>query len=287
MAFRFKKSDGGVLPALQRLTRDRIDEALETLEAPIDEEKRIHELRKTSKDLRALLRLVRPSLPDYKAENAAIRDAAAALSASRDADVVLQTFDSLLHESESPRFAPLRDTLVKEAVEARARDLLPPFRAAMLALRGRVQGWKLKDKDFAALSGLVVTFRQMRSTMQQAEKSRDPVEFHEWRKTVKTHAAHLGILRDLAPDILSGARSTAKTLGEVLGEHHDLSVLSGEIGHDTPAALELQGRIKARMDEREARALDLGRQLLAEKPSAFKARIRRLWKDWEDKHDGR
>jgi CHAD domain-containing protein len=286
MAFKFKTSDDSVLSGLKRMVDDQVDEALKHLEAPLDAEKRIHELRKTSKDLRALLRLVRPSFPAYRDENAAIRDAAAALSASRDADVVLQTFDSLLHEDERPRFAVQRETLVKDAEEARTHDLLPPFRAAMLALRERVQGWELNAEGFAALRGLGLTFRQMRSAMRKAEATRDPVDFHEWRKAVKTHAAHLGILKELAPDILGGARDTAKTLGEVLGEHHDLAVLSDQLGHDTPSAEEMQARIRTRMDEKEGKALELGRQVLAEKPAAFEARMRRLWKTWAETGNG-
>lgn len=93
---------------LRRVARGLMDETLAQLDDPArPRETTVHEARKSMKKLRGLLRLVRPAAPElYRTENTALRDAAAQLSALRDADVALETFDRVIataQAAETPR----------------------------------------------------------------------------------------------------------------------------------------------------------------------------------------
>ena len=80
MAYQFTLKDPSVKAALRRIAREQIDTSLALLDAgaPLSPEA-LHELRKTIKKLRALLKLVGPVFPGYSAENRVLRDAARAV----------------------------------------------------------------------------------------------------------------------------------------------------------------------------------------------------------------
>ncbi len=80
----------------------------------------VHAFRKRCKKIRALLRLVRPSLGSrFRVENDRYRDMARRVAAVRDADVMVETFDNLLTACEQDidrrHYAPLRPRLVEHA----------------------------------------------------------------------------------------------------------------------------------------------------------------------------
>ena len=97
MAFRILKGEA-VATAMRRIAREQIDEALAELEdSELDEDKKVHQVRKRCKKLRGLIRLYRPAFKQgYAIENAWFRDAARPLSGVRDAQSQLATVDSLL-----------------------------------------------------------------------------------------------------------------------------------------------------------------------------------------------
>ena len=86
MAYVFEKSDG-VANQVRTIAIDQIDRTLEAIRANADFDKTVHTLRKASKKLRALLKLVRPAFDGYEAENAAVKAIADQFSVARDAAV--------------------------------------------------------------------------------------------------------------------------------------------------------------------------------------------------------
>lgn len=90
----------------QELAVDALDH-LRVIDGPdADPVKAIHRSRKRCKELRGLVRLVRPALGDrYSTANAAFRDAARVLSDYRDSHALLATFDDLV----AVRFEDLPD----------------------------------------------------------------------------------------------------------------------------------------------------------------------------------
>ena len=75
MTYAFLASDLSIEDALRRVAREEAEGALAALrrEGPLGP--RVHEMRKSVKKLRGLLRLVAPVVRAARAENAALRDA--------------------------------------------------------------------------------------------------------------------------------------------------------------------------------------------------------------------
>ncbi|MCW3057232.1 MAG: domain containing protein, partial [Solirubrobacterales bacterium] len=99
----------GELPVhgLRRMALGQLDLAIGLLGGGRPDEKAVHEIRKALKRLRALVRLLRHELGEeaFARESAALRDAGRRLAGARDAEVLLDTLDSLLerHPGRLPR----------------------------------------------------------------------------------------------------------------------------------------------------------------------------------------
>ena len=81
-----------VLHAVRRIARHEIDDMLMHLRAGPRRHEAVHEARKSSKKLRALVRLMRDAIGEkrYRRENTTLRDAVRPLAAMRDAEVPLR-----------------------------------------------------------------------------------------------------------------------------------------------------------------------------------------------------
>ncbi len=260
----------------------------------------VHVARKELKKLRALLRLARGGLGDstFERENVCYRDAGRALSAARDAAVLVQAFDALrpkLYGLVAPEtMAAIHDRLQAAVQESEARIDLPAAIAELRAARERVEDWAwMEGEDAWRVPGRGVrdVYRRGRRAMRRASAA-EPVEtdFHEWRKQVKGLAAQMRLLCPIQPDELESAAKKADSIAEWLGEEHDLSVLDstlfgGPEGHlEATAELETIRRfLDARRQTLQKKALKHGRRLYQEKPARFAARLKAYWKRWKER----
>ncbi|WP_172841206.1 CHAD domain-containing protein [Rhodovulum sp. P5] len=287
-----KASDKSTQDALRRIATEEIDAGLAELDDPgIDLHEKVHQLRKRAKKLRGLIRLYRPAFPDFEAENAVIRDAARRLSALRDREGMVETYDKLVAATGATEFAPVRDHLVANrdaaAAKAHVEDDLAAFREEFETLRQRAAHWKLKTKGFAAIrAGLEKTFGRARKARQAAADVPDELSIHEWRKRVKYHWYHTRLLSPLKDDILSRRATQTRDLSELLGDHHDLSVLddfiaaSGDLPGDPALWAAFRTRIADRQKVLEDEAQSLGTRLFASSPKDLGKRWAGWWRDW-------
>ena len=273
--------------AFRAIALSQLDEALGELARGNDDGRSaVHEARRRCKKLRGLLRLVRPAFAEYARENAAIRDAAALLSHLRDAEVLHQTVKDLADWNKSDVLRRMEQKLGAEHDATAQSGRLGEFRLHLAAVRERVSGWHLKraGRD-AVLPGFRLTYRQSRERMMRALRSLHPVDFHEWRKANKYHGFHLDLLKRVAPDVILGDAELVDRLSALLGQHHDLAVLSDAIAQNAErfgdaADVELlREAIGERTVELARDAFKLGRQILAEKPRAVQQRFASYWKD--------
>jgi CHAD domain-containing protein len=260
---------------VRRMALDQLDLAVEMLHGrngALDEHA-VHETRKALKRLRALVRLLADELGQsaYARENDALRRIAGRLSGARDSEVMLATLDALI-ESHPGKLGGrrsvtrLRARLAREHDEMEHRSLGDPHLRAeviaeLLAVRTRVYAWQLDGPDGIGLveSGLGRIYTQGRRRYRRAagRKKQRTVAMHEWRKRVKdlryaaemlqreepAGAAALGVAtrsRSRRPAAKAARRLVrlerrADELGEMLGEEHDLAVLSNLIGAGTGA----------------------------------------------------
>lgn len=286
--------DERLATGLTRVAAGRAETALESLRGRSGGEvgwaDAVHGARKDLKKLRTVLRLLRDELgrKRFRRENARFRNAARALSASRDAEVKLGTLDSLAAQGdelppaavEAWRRILARD---REAATNAARDEPARAEAAALIEAGldAIGGWGLAGDSWKLIdAGLTRTYRRGRRALKAAAATGSEADFHAWRKRAKDLWYELRLLSEAWPGPLEASAGEAHRLSELLGDHHDLAVLRADLRRRNLGEREttaLEAAIDGRQEELAAAALPLGRRLYAERPKDFSRRLRRYW----------
>ncbi len=284
MPFAIQPEDPSVEAALRRIAREEAEGALAQVRASGALAPRVHEMRKTVKKLRGLLRLVRPVFPEAGTENAVLRDAGRGLSDLRDAAVQLATVtrlsEGIPEERRTPLLAPFREAASRQDAQA-GEFLLPPFAAAMASLRDRSQGWALDHDGWEAIEpGLLATWSAARKAMKAARRDPSPDHLHEWRKRAKDHWYQARLLRPIWPRLMDPHIDAADELGELLGQVNDLAVLRDRL-EAAPLEEGLRSEARDLANLREAalmaRIRPLGRRLFAGPGQALTDRWGALW----------
>jgi CHAD domain-containing protein len=280
----YRLREGRPLPdELCRAARGRIDNALDELRGKTDStpEEAVHEARKDMKKLRALLRLARGELGEeiFERENACFRDAARELAGTRDADVMLETLDAL--DLPAGLGLELRQVIQAERDGARpdGREAAARSAAAMLKeARKRVDDWPLERDSFDVLAdGLERTYRRGRRTLRAAQEEPTAEALHDWRKRVKDLWYHHTLLRELWPPVMRAAGDEAHELSDRLGDDHDIVVLAAWVRGHLETDPEFSEAVIRRRGALQDEAFAVGARLYAEKPSAYRRRLERLW----------
>jgi CHAD domain-containing protein len=293
MAYRFEP-DEGVREAIVRCAREELDHAVGELSEGVDDDPigAVHSARKAVKKERSLLRLARGAMPrkQRRRENHALRDAARGLSGVRDADVMIQTvaqlsdrfagqlpestFAKIIEQLELDRDAR-RDQSTDSAMNSRAVEELG-------AVRQRVDDWQLTRGGWSAIeSGLLRSYRDGRQAFAVAQREPSVEDLHAWRKRVKDLWYQERLLAPICGPAIAGQGKDAHRLADLLGDDHDLGVLREILtGGDLGVAVDL-GAVVSLIDHRRAElqteAVNIGKRVYAEKPEAFRRRIRRSW----------
>lgn len=283
MGFKFDPEKEGTEAGVRRIALEQVGAALAQAKVLSDPEETIHSLRRRCKKLRGLLRLIKPNFKRFSDENDILRAAAAGLAGSRDAAVMIKTLGNLRKDDANlpvrAVIKALQSNKGAASPEGNARDLLREFSRQFEALQDRIPGWKLRGRGFDSLAdGLQQNYQRMRHGASMAQDSNDPVEFHEWRKAAKYFWHHLSLLGTCAPAITSPYRSAAADLEALLGDHHDLTVLSDFLeGLSDPSVPAIQITLRQKRDRLGRKAIVLGRQLVAEKPGPMVDRFAQYW----------
>jgi CHAD domain-containing protein len=263
---------------------------LKTRAVPPD--RSIHAARKCLKRSRAVLRLLRPSLGErrYHVANRTLRDAAAPLSAVRDARVLLDTLKALRrHLPRTARAAAsgLWGVFEQERRDARrawsGRDfrLTASYRALNTLARG-TQRWPKDSSDpRAACTAVVHTYRKMCSAFALVRRRPTDLNLHEWRKQTKYLLYELQVLCPRKNKYLIKLNHGSCQLAKHLGDDHDLAVLRRRACQN----LHLLGPVgvqRAFIDEIDYRRARLqstswveGKRVCAQKPHQLTIRFRR------------
>lgn len=311
MSYRLTLSDA-LAASVRACAREQLHGAILRLEQPGDDSaKAIHDARKRLKKTRALLRLVRPALGKaaYRRENDALRDAAAQLSATRDADVLVATVDGLAERAvgrlPAADFAALREALAAEAQAAHAGpppagvapatgdapgDAPTPALDATAAAvaqelrdaHARVAEWPLDGAGWeTVVAGIARAYARGSEERRTAEHDPTVEHLHDWRKRVKDLWYHHRLLKPVWPAVVDAYGEEAHVLSEQLGDDHDLAVLRARLQRglalppgaatSVDALLEL---VAERRAELQAQARLVAARLYAESPKAFERRLR-------------
>jgi CHAD domain-containing protein len=282
---------------LRRIAEGRTNHALEQLRGETDDDMpvAVHEARKDLKKLRSVLRLIRDELGDdvYRRENVRYRDAGRLLAGARDAEVKLETLESLTARFDGrlseETLAPFAEALESERRRESKLDdqgVLERAVAEVEAGEAAVADWPLVADDWSLIEpGLDRAYRRGRNRFADVRTEASDEAVHEWRKRVKDRWYQLRIVRNAWPEVLDETADQAHDLSDLLGDHHDLAVLRDDALERRQllpdGELErLLAAVSERQDELADEAIKLGGRVYAEKPKAFVKRLRSYWSAW-------
>lgn len=256
-------------------------------------EEGIHEFRKATKRLRAILRLLASVLPRRTRRQwvASLQRVAGALASDRDATVLERTLEKVYRVAFpeiEPSSRPCRALLSTGQETAATGDpqrtiagpLLEEARAELLVLGRQMSETPLLGLEFPELvSGIVRSYRRGRRLLGKYERAPSAVGLHELRKRVKDQLYQLRLMVELSPTSLRAQAVEFDWLAELLGDHHDLAILDAELASagfpemDGPLRSALRAGIQLQHKGLEEEALGVARCLYAE---SSKSRRRRL-----------
>jgi CHAD domain-containing protein len=291
-------ADESVEDGIKRIVSEETSQAIKEIDNPrLKRSEAIHEVRKHCKKIRGVLRLVRSQFEEtYQFENAWFRDTAKGLAELRDAEAIIETYDSLLDKFDDQidrrAFAPMRRalTLRRKKIFEETGDLnekLKKIRARMDKAAARVADWQLNVEELDGIEGgLVATYRRGRKTMAAAYDDPTAENFHEWRKQAKYHYYHMELLRELWKPVMRSLSKETDELSDLLGDDHNLDVLHKTLlqspkkyGKKRDIQV-LLGLIDRRSAELRVEAKTIGARIFVEKPNAFGRRFRGYWEAW-------
>jgi CHAD domain-containing protein len=276
--------------ALGAVARDILAEA----RAAIDEAGRsdavaVHDYRKAMKRWRALLRLLEPFLGEdgYRLRVGA-REFARGLAGARDVQAVLDALADI--EKAELGLSPTSLKTMRGRVEAIRRtaetatltdDMRERLRAGLDTAARAVNFWPLGDLTFADVATrLAEGYRRARSDIPGAWSQAPDAKLHELRQRVVEHRYQIEVVEPLWPRFGKLWVGEAQRLRERLGSCQDLALLTGLTAPRQPLApwrSRLAPLVTARKAAHVSVAQRLAGRLFAEKPKAFRRRLKALW----------
>jgi CHAD domain-containing protein len=295
MTFRFKRKES-VSKAIRRLSCRRMEHAVECLK-DCGRAEAVHCARKDIKKVRAVLRIVRTRLPkrEFRRLTRFLRQAAKQLAALRDTHIKAKTLRDLKRH--------FKGQLASEALRHVREELRRDFDEEMKRFGKEKSGrtvtrilnhvakeckrLKVGGKGWRALEpGIKAAYSEGQKVFQAVMKDSSPENFHTWRKQAKDLWYQVTLLQPVWPEQMDAMAHELETLGEYLGNDHDLFVLRKSVeekctSDSNARALEiLNGLVEQRHRVLRAAALELGSRFYAEEPFAFCERLAGYWRIW-------
>jgi len=256
-------------PCLCRAMVGLTEELAEDLRAlPEQADERIHDVRVRLKIIRSLLRLVQSQvaparLAAVKENIVSIKDAFADY---RDEGVVRKWLANFAAKN-----TKMRHRLGLAAARGNPPEVSEGIFRAVVDLRRNLQSLEM---DRAAADDLSEAcgeaYRRARKRWREARKDASDEFMHEWRKRVKDLLYQVEALDDMS--LLKKLPSEVGKLADVLGDYHDLSLISARMTDRGEARL--RRRIQSRKNDLSRHAQALGKKLFRRKPSAFVKKLR-------------
>lgn len=295
---------------LRRLSINQFEHALEGFKDPaVSGDVAVHEMRKSSKRVRALLRMVRPAIGEkvFRYENSALRDAAAMVAGVRDGTVMLKSVERLrgryqrllapgVFQTTEERLHRRHQRLASRVLED--DEVLDRLQRALYKARSRYVAWPVDPADprsgkhvldhrFSSIGpGIGATYARGRDEMRVAFEHPLAENFHAWRKRVKYLRHQMEIVSPLWWEVIGGLVTSLDTLGDVLGEEHDLAELTRlatsvpDLVPDPDERSLLISLALQRRQELTGAARVIGSRIYAESPDQFTARLGAYWRAW-------
>ena len=254
-------------------------------------DKDIHEIRKTCKRLRALLRMVRPKLSarSFRKADRKIRNLARHLAGRRDSKVLTDTLDKIAqHFSpllDDTALSPVSDSLQAQLALANENSEATgdshTLEKRLMRVRrviDRIDCSRISHKTL--VSGMTDSYRHGRRAYKALRQTPDTVNGHYLRKQAKYLGYQLQFVTGWNDDALAPLIEDFHRLEDTLGNDHDLAVLA-EMLADQPQLCPgktrkelLDALVESRRVALLSKALRLAGKLYSDKPRHFRMRMK-------------
>ncbi|WGT49111.1 CHAD domain-containing protein [Thioclava nitratireducens] len=268
MVYAISPDDKTPTKALRRIARSELGTAIKLAGKP---DPSVHALRKAIKKTRGLIRLFAPHFADFHKENETLFEAARGISGLRDDEVMRASLIRLGREGPDLDGASAARTMLEAlpATPPPKEGDISTFVKRVTEIRKRAKDWEVSAKGWPAYeTGLHETLKDCRKRLKTAQKSHAGADLHHWRTRVKQHWYHTRLLAPIWPEMLHPREDALDTLGELIGDHHDLHVLEMRVPEhlDPERAEALLALIRTESARLEAEAFTLGAKIFAEPP---------------------
>ena len=194
----------------------------------------------------------------------------------RDSEVRLQTLDLLLKNTKLPldQFSSLRSRFTDIAKQQRinGEKQIPRVLGSLRGVRNSLPDWPLEalgPKDIRLR--IKRTYRRGRISFGLCSSTRNPDDFHLWRKQVKQLWYQLRLTANYWPGKGKKIISATGEIGHLSGIERDHTLLATTLatGPRSKASLLLQEAIEELLPDLRKKAIKGGEILYSKKPKAF------------------
>ena len=252
----------------------------------------VHETRKHLKKARAALCLVSGEIDRdvWKRADRCLGKVGDLISEVRDAEVRLETVRELRDFARGKKrsFQETEELLAFELDSFLAAFSEWPQEAGeqLSHTLERIGEWPLDDLGCKRLrKNVQKTYQGGRKSLRKAIEKTSTKRLHTFRKRAKELWYQLRLLRPLAPAVFKEMNDELKSIGQYLGQIHDLAFVAARMASFGPARKQgeriLKVLIEARAAELEQTAVALGERFYAERPKRFARRIAKNFSKWE------
>ena len=286
--------------AIDRVTDEQFDVALGIADSPAqDRALAVHSTRKSLKRLRAMLRLVRDVIPEdcYPTDNQVLKLIGLELSAVRDSWVMSQTLGRIVpHNPATDEALPELVARLESQYRATSRAVLDN-EAQIVSIIEQLENAKKRSSRWVVLAnsdaplphafvsirpGLERVYKRGRRGLHIVQGSPTDTLLHVWRKRAKYLRHQLEALNVLDPTRLQELEDRLERLTDLLGDDHDLAVLSARLTEDTSLrdGVDVDPVLAAighHRHELQAEAVELGATIYVDPTGKFISRLEKLW----------
>lgn len=209
----------------------------------------VHEVRKATKRVRAVLRMVRDDIDsqDYARLNGEVRDLARDLSELRSAVVQVHMLESVISDDDelAAESREIHESLVATADRRREnleKSTVTSFSFRLDSICSDIEDIRIVGENGRPFGGVQATYRRGRRSMVRAYADPTVETFHLWRKQVKYLRHQMEILQAGAQPSVAALVSDLEEIGEGLGMDHDLADLQRATDQADPRVLSRRGR---------------------------------------------
>jgi CHAD domain-containing protein len=266
--------------AVRRIVSEQLTQSVQVLGTPEDSlEQAVHEARRCIKRTRSALRLVKFTIPNaYAQENCRLRNVGRSLSELRDSHALIKTLEEL--EKQGPpggsrhrsfakahNFLETREKQITQAMqEGGMENSIAQLNQALI----RLDRLTFTKVDLPGISkSLYKSVKRGMKAFAAAEDDGEPEKFHEWRKRAKDLRYQLSLLSELSPHLKQYSKS-AKKLEQLLGDDHNLAVLTDLLGDEFRS---IRPEIARQQKELRDQAAEIGSDLYGKKRKTWKHRL--------------